>query len=225
MITGSWIEGTGTAGVTKNDSPVNLGPANALRRGALIDEAAIWNRALTTNEVVSIANFPNGRVINLYATDNPTIQPQTAFSTGNVIQWTTFSETLGAGSTGTINYQLSDDGGVTWKYWNGGSWAVAASTANANTSANLTPAVMQAFPTASSQITFKAFFASDGFMPVILDNVSINEATLNYSFMIVPVTTPFHNISYTPTRDYSTLQSAVDDALANHIIIIDSGIY
>jgi len=53
---------------------------------------------------------------NLYVSSNPVITPVSSFSTTTLAQWSSFTETLGNNSTGTINYQISVDNGTTWNF-------------------------------------------------------------------------------------------------------------
>ncbi|MEI6462261.1 MAG: SUMF1/EgtB/PvdO family nonheme iron enzyme [bacterium] len=115
----------------------------------------------------------------------PTIFLAGSYSFTNLNKWNSFCEgTLGVSTSGSsacttnpgfdtrdstkgkITYQLCDnDGSVcetgsTWKYWNGSAWVNATSNMNSNTSAELSnQTFMQAFPTASKKISFKAIFS------------------------------------------------------------------
>lgn len=105
-----------------------------------------------------------------YSTVGPSVRPNTAYTPTNIDAWTVFTETATKGGTGQIYYQLSDDGGSTWQYWNGSAWATAGS-------ADYSPATdintnIATFSTNDSFL-FRAFLVSDGTNQVQLDEVSI----------------------------------------------------
>ena len=55
------------------------------------------------------------KVTHSYDTTSPTINPTTSLSLSKAISWNAFTETA-IKNGGSINYQLSDDDGSTWKY-------------------------------------------------------------------------------------------------------------
>ena len=91
-----------------------------------------------------------------------------------------FVETLGSGSQGSVEYQLSADG-VTWYYYNGSAWVVASSTSQANSAA----AVHSAIGTFASTVGTGSIYvqavlvSADGMQPVELDDISITYTTNN----------------------------------------------
>src|SRR3989344_119517 len=105
-----------------------------------------------------------------YPTSNPNIYPASSYSVSSIDTWTAFNETADKGG-GEIYYQLSDNNGSTWQYWNGSSWT-AAGLSQYNT-ASLVNTNIGAFTTSSGQISFRAFLASDGSQQVQLSNVKI----------------------------------------------------
>jgi len=111
----------------------------------------------------------NGNVIS-YPSDKPIINPANAFSSPGILYWSGFSETANKNG-GEVYYQLSDNNGSTWQYWNGSNW-VAASAANYNI-ALVINTYIDKFSTSSSNIMFKAFLSSDGTQQVQLDEVKI----------------------------------------------------
>jgi len=105
-----------------------------------------------------------------YPSDNPTINPSTASSPTGVLYWNGFSETA-TKNGGEIYYQISNDSGSTWRYWNGGSWATAGAT-NYNIASEIN-ANINKLATSSSNIMFKAFLNSNGTQQVQLNEVQI----------------------------------------------------
>jgi len=105
-----------------------------------------------------------------YPTDRPTINPNSSFSVSGIDAWTSFTETA-TKNGGEVYYQLSDDEGSIWQYWNGSDWATAgASDFNIATDVNVN---ISLFATSTGKIVFKAFLESDGTQLVQLDNVRI----------------------------------------------------
>jgi len=80
-------------------------------------------------------------------------------------------EQYSAGPSGELYYQLSDDNGFTWKYWDGGTWSVAG-VSDYNTDDVLNTNI-GSFPATASGILFKAFLVSDGTVQIRLDNIRI----------------------------------------------------
>jgi len=119
-----------------------------------------------------------------YPADNPTINPTNTHTVGSIDTWSSFSETA-TKNGGEVYYQLSDNGGSTWQYWNGSAWATAGAS-NYNT-ATVVNANITGFATTSAQIMFKAFLSGDGSQQVILDNVQVScEKQYDWTFSNAP---------------------------------------
>lgn len=106
-----------------------------------------------------------------YPTDSPSINPNSSFTPSSVSFWSAFTETASKDG-GEIYYQLSDDNGATWYYWDGVGWAAAGSSDYSTATeinANITT-----FPISAGQILFKAFLESDGSQFVQLDEITID---------------------------------------------------
>lgn len=106
-----------------------------------------------------------------YPIDNPSINPIVSFNSSAVSMWTGFSETA-TKNGGEIYYQLSDDDGLNWYYWDNNVWALAGPT-NFNT-ASLINANISSFPAVNKKINFKAFLSGSGVEQVQLDSVTIS---------------------------------------------------
>lgn len=100
-----------------------------------------------------------------------TLQPLTPFVVTPLKQWTGFVE-MATKNGGEIYYQLSDDAGVTWKYWNGSAWTLAGLT-NFNTASDINSNI-GSFPTLTGSILFKAKLTSDCSHDVQLLNISVD---------------------------------------------------
>jgi len=110
-----------------------------------------------------------------YPTDKPTINPISSYNPASVDSWTTFAETANKNG-GEIYYQISDDDGATWYYWDGSNWSAAGSS-DYNTADVINTNLWQ-FSTANKKIMFKAFLESDGSQFVQLDEISVGCANL-----------------------------------------------
>lgn len=106
-----------------------------------------------------------------YPADRPAIEPINSLETPRAGSWDSFSETA-TKNGGEIYYQLSDDDGTSWKYWNGLSWEVATSSSNYNTALDVDSHI-DSFSTTTSKIKWRAFLAGDGTQQVGLSAVSI----------------------------------------------------
>jgi len=132
-----------------------------------------------------------------YATDEPTIQPASSLDPFGVESWDSFSETLGAGNQGSVEYQLSKDDGNSWYYWDGSMWAAATTQHNP---ASVISANIASFDPNPSKILYRAFLISDGTQAVEID---LNE--ILYTLMpTFPAITPAYDyeesISYEGVR-------------------------
>ncbi len=84
-------------------------------------------------------------------------------------------ESLAASETtdgGAITYQLSDDGGATWKYWSGSAWLTATTAADAN-AISVTNTNIGTFPVTFGGITWKALLTGNGDQQVTLNSVTL----------------------------------------------------
>jgi len=105
-----------------------------------------------------------------YPSDSPTIYPNTSFTPASVTGWTSFSATE-IPNGGSVGYQLSDNDGTTWKYYNGG-WVTATLPTHYNTAATVNTNIVT-FPITTGKIRVKAFLIGDGTQQVKLDQIII----------------------------------------------------
>ena len=104
-----------------------------------------------------------------YPNDSPTISNSESFIPSAVASWTGFVESA-VKNGGEIYYQLSNDDGSTWQYWNGSAWSTATASSTSNTASVVNSAISY-FDTTAKKLMFKAFLASDGYQLVKLDNI------------------------------------------------------
>lgn len=109
--------------------------------------------------------------INIYPTSKPTIFPTTSASATILQSWDGFIESA-TKNGGEIYYQLSDDDGTTWKWWNGSAWAAVATGTDYNTATDVNTHI-GAFPTTSKKLMWKAFLVSNGSQQIQLDTVTV----------------------------------------------------
>lgn len=106
-----------------------------------------------------------------YPSDSPTIYPTTSFTDSNITSWDSFTETA-TKNGGEIYYQLSDNDGSTWQYWNGSAWTTATLATHYNTATTINTNITS-FSATADKITFKAFLVGNGTQQVKLDNIAI----------------------------------------------------
>ncbi|MCK5211926.1 hypothetical protein KAJ89_04450 [Candidatus Parcubacteria bacterium] len=86
------------------------------------------------------------------------LYPVNSLKTSNIIRWTGFTETANKNG-GNIHYQLSDDDGQTWYYWDGFIWTEAGEH-DYNEAATIDSQI-KSFYADNGQIKFKAFFINN----------------------------------------------------------------
>jgi hypothetical protein len=106
-----------------------------------------------------------------YPTTIPDIYPTASASFAGITSWASFSETAEKNG-GEIYYQISNDNGSTWKYWNGSAWATIVGATDYNI-ASVIDTNIGSFTIVNAQIKFRAYLESDGTQLVQLDNVNV----------------------------------------------------
>ncbi|OGH58927.1 MAG: hypothetical protein A2725_04235 [Candidatus Magasanikbacteria bacterium RIFCSPHIGHO2_01_FULL_33_34] len=107
-----------------------------------------------------------------YPTNEPSINPTTSFAPSSIDAWGSFTETA-TKNGGEIYYQLSDDDGTTWYFWDGGGWSTSVGATDYNISSDINTNI-STFSTSTGQIMFKAFLESDGSQLVQLDEIKLS---------------------------------------------------
>ena len=134
----------------------------------MIDEVRVSDIARYSGNF-SVATTPFG--LN-YSSAKPTVTPVVDYDPATIGRWQAFSETATKTRDAEIYYQLSDDSGATWKWWNGSAWATASTGTDYNTAATINTNITT-FSTTAGKINWRAFFVSNGSDPAILDSVSL----------------------------------------------------
>ena len=112
-----------------------------------------------------------GFTTNSYTTDYQGVKLNAAVRMGGIHTWDGLasSETTEGGA---VTYRLSDDGGVTWKYWTGSSWANSTALANSNPIATINSNIAS-FPATFKGITWQAVLKGNGSQRVQLNSVTL----------------------------------------------------
>lgn len=175
-----WASGT-QSGTTSWSGQQNIDCSSAAATsGTYYYKIAVWVAATNKSTGPLTAGYDNALVHwekttgGSYPTNKPAVYPTTSLVVAGVTSWDSFTETA-TKNGGEIYYQLSNDDGVTWQYWNGSAWVVAGATdyidaATVNTN-------IGSFGVTNEQIMFQAFLESDGTQLVQLDNLQIGYAT------------------------------------------------
>ncbi|PLX28390.1 hypothetical protein C0581_02575 [Candidatus Parcubacteria bacterium] len=106
--------------------------------GTYYFKLAVWLDAKNKNTGPVTVGFDNALVYweksgggSSYPADVPSIYPNNSHLVSSIDAWSGFNETA-TKNGGEIYYQLSDDNGSTWQYWNGSVW-ITAGASNYNT--------------------------------------------------------------------------------------------
>lgn len=124
-----------------------------------LDELRISNTART-----SFSTKP-------YADTYQLVSLGSAARTSGIRGWESFvsNQTLNGG---TLNYRLSDDGGTSWKYWNGSVWSVSSAVTDAS-SGTVVSSHIATFPVTFQGIKWQAVLKGDGTQQVTLNSVQL----------------------------------------------------
>ncbi len=109
-----------------------------------------------------------GSEVLIYPNDDPTIVPVTPITFNSI---SSFTETA-TKNDGEIKYQISNDGGTTWYWYNSGWTTTVTGYAEANT-ATVINSNIGSFPEGDGSFLFRAYLHSDGTDLVTLDAVDL----------------------------------------------------
>ena len=145
----------------------------------LLDEVVIYNKVLSVSEVSYRYNSGNGREDLGYSTNNPIIQFNDELIDANGVEsWDGFTETATKPAESEVKYILSDNGGTSWKYWNGSAWATSSGDYAQSNAVDEVNTNIGSFPTAQNKLKIKAFLHADnglnGLATPTLDNVKVD---------------------------------------------------
>ena len=152
------------------------GTSISLPFDGVIDEAFVYNRALTPSEITELYNAGNGKEITQYSNGTFTISKTNGNSASAISQFTNFQVTPGV-LQGSLHFQLSTDG-THWKYWDGNTWTNAQTNNDTNTEAEVNTHI-SSFPTNTNTIYVKTFLTGDGTQRTEIDEINIQYETNN----------------------------------------------
>ncbi|MBU1166830.1 isopeptide-forming domain-containing fimbrial protein, partial [Patescibacteria group bacterium] len=91
-----------------------------------------------------------------------------------------FAETPGSKNQGDLSYQISQDGGVTWRYFDGSSWQTASGGVAQSNTASVVNTNLSSFdspPYNTGSFKFRSFFTSNGQERTELSNLDLGYTT------------------------------------------------
>jgi hypothetical protein len=109
-----------------------------------------------------------------FTSEPQTISPVSAVLTSQVKAFDLFSSAETANG-GSIAYRLSSDGGATWKYWNGSTWATSSALNQSNSQADVLTNIDQLAVTAQG-IVWQAVLDGNGNQEISIDDVQVGAA-------------------------------------------------
>lgn len=174
--------------------------------GGMIDEVRISNTDRSSFNTTPYTSSPVG------------VRPTSAVRLSGVKSWDTFT-TDETANGGTITYRLSDDGGTSWKYWNGSAWTTSSSLSESNSAATINTNI-PTFPVTDDGFLWQAVLDGNGNQLVTLNEV-VMESTSDAVAPVAPssltalnqnggVTSLTTNTWYTYTAPYFTWSGASD---------------
>ena len=182
-VNGSLVDSDSIAGITGSVSTQSnlmfgykstTGATSITYFNGTVDEVRLSDAVLSAEWIAASYKTENdtfnsyGAEQTLYPTDNPTIYSQTT-QTFTLLSAFTETSTLNGGA---IKYQISNDGGTTWYWYNSGWQATSAGYTEANTASDINTNI-STFLTGSGSFLFRAYLHSDGSQLVQLDSVDI----------------------------------------------------
>ncbi|MCW1930559.1 MAG: LamG domain-containing protein [Candidatus Kerfeldbacteria bacterium] len=139
---------------------------------------ASFNGTLDEVRVSSVARYSSNFTVPdhpfgvYYPTTTPTLTLASSFhptALNAVVRWT---ETATTSGTSQLYYQVSNDDGATWKYWNGAAWITPSSDTDYNAASTLT-ANLRTLTLPNGTLQFKVFFVSEGSDQITLDAIDL----------------------------------------------------
>ncbi|MFZ5376180.1 MAG: LamG-like jellyroll fold domain-containing protein [Patescibacteria group bacterium] len=122
---------------------------------------------------IRISNVARSSFISsAYSSSAQTVQISTAYNPVGLNSWSGF-ETSETTNGDTIKYRLSNDDGLTWKYWLTDQWITSSSTSQSNTAAEINSNI-SSFPVTSDGLIWQAILQGDGDQQVTLNSVTVH---------------------------------------------------
>ncbi len=156
-----------------------------------------------------------------YDTNTPTIQP--LITQGFTSLWG-FTETA-TKNGGEIKYQISNDAGSTWYWYNSGWTTTASGYSEANTATDINENI-SSFPVGNGSFLFKAYLNSDGGQFVQLNDIDLSyiyDVTAPSAFTLSSPTDNF-SVSAMPTFSWNASTDS-ESGLAKYQLYLDGNLY
>ena len=129
-----------------------------------------------TLDEVRISNINrNSFTTSPYTSSVVTVELTDAIRKNGVWNWDSLMATENPAG-GTIAYRLSDDDGVSWKYWDGSSWANSASVTQVN-AISVIDTNIDSFPVSFSGIKWQAVLQGNGNQQVSVGDISLSSVS------------------------------------------------
>jgi len=136
-------------------------------------ERNLWPIKLHRPRVADEPTLALGTLETRYLFDRGTVITPTYVAPYSVASWTAFLESADIPGGSDLRYQLSDDDGMTWQWYDGDDWLAAADDDQASPGWQVHYAMGQ-FPSESGRLTVKAILNSDdGSQSPVLDEVRV----------------------------------------------------
>ena len=160
--------------------------------GSLDEVAILSETALSAADILTVYNNQNSTSTfyslaseeTLYHSSQPTVTPSSALSVTSLSGFTESANTNG----GAIKYQLSNDDGTTW-YWYDDGWTTTSSGYSETNTATEINSNISSFPIGNGQFVFKAYLNSDGTQLVQLSEINVTYSNEQPSSDPTPVNT------------------------------------
>lgn len=167
------VDGTVTGSATKTlsmpDSTSKLYIGSGYGSGGASKDAGYIDARL--DEVRVSNNYRSTLTTKPYSASAQTVTLASAVRTAGVKSYDNMTSNETANG-GTIAYRLSNDGGSSWRHWNGSAWVESTDTSMSNAIATI-DANIDEFPVTFGGITWQAVMTGDGTQQVTLDGVAL----------------------------------------------------
>ncbi|MDB5164182.1 MAG: putative secreted protein containing fibronectin type protein [Candidatus Saccharibacteria bacterium] len=163
--------GSSASSMPDNNLPLLLG------KGYGSSGAGLGSGPLTGNlDEIRISDIARTSFTTLpFSSTEQAVTLNSAVRTSGVNHWDTWADSETANG-GTITYRLSDDGGTTWKYWNGSAWAASSGLTLASTVSVINTHIAT-FPATFSGIKWQAVLKGNGNQQVTLNSTTLQSTS------------------------------------------------
>ncbi len=218
----SWDE-TNLLNTTDPNNSISSGSIGARVRNGSIEMDNVRVRKYTSVEPTTTIS----KEVGIYPNDNPSITPIQS----NILLFEQITQFSAVASPGA-RFQLSNNGGETWYWYNNLSWQTASGGYDFTNTGTEIGHNIATFPKGEGFFTFKAYLGSDGNTPTNITSVDLIYTTLKDSSLGDPPEAPTHlltdnetnpvNIKDTPNFKAQFNDSNLDDTGTEYRIEVNS---